>query len=217
MNVLFDLDGTLTDPHDGITASIEHALRKLGVSSPPRHALKRFIGPPLRDTFAHLLGGARVASTDPALIDAAITFYRERFSTTGLFENVPYPGIHATLSVLEQRGAALYLATSKPRVYAERIVDHFGLGKFLTAVHGSELDGTRTDKVLLIAHILLTESLSASATAMVGDRSHDVVGAVANGVLPVGALWGYGSRDELVAAGATVLCERPELLADTLL
>jgi phosphoglycolate phosphatase len=105
----------------------------------------------------------------------------------------------------------------QPRVFAERIVEHFGLKEYFCAIYGSELDGTRSDKVDLVAHVLKAESLSPPSTAMVGDRAHDIVGAKAHGVFPIGVLWGYGSYDELVAAGATTLCEQPKMLAKILL
>ncbi len=208
MNVLFDLDGTLTDPREGIVACLKHALRGLGRSSPPDADLARFIGPPLRETFASLLGSA-----SPAAIDEAVALYRERFAATGIFENALYPDVPPVLAELQALGMTLYVATAKPQLFAERIVDHFGLARFFHRVYGSELDGTRAVKRELIAYILRRESLSPHSTVMVGDRAHDVRGAVANGVLPIGVLWGYGSREELTAAGATVLCAQPAMLA----
>jgi phosphoglycolate phosphatase len=211
VNILFDLDGTLTDPREGIVACLKHALRALGRSTPPDADLERYIGPPLQESFALLLGAERQGE-----VDAAVQLYRERFSAKGMFENAVYPGIHSSLAQLQTLGAVLYVATAKPLVFAERIVEHFGLRPYFRAVHGSELDGTRTDKVDLIAHVLEEGSLAAGSTFMVGDRSHDVVGAKANGVFPVAALWGYGTREELRAAGATLFCERPELLSEVL-
>ena len=208
MNVLIDLDGTLTDNAQGICACIRHALVRLKRACPDDSVLKRYIGPPLTETLADLLG-----STDAKEISAAVALYRERFSTKGLYENAVYPGIPATLAGLTAAGATLYVATTKPQIYAEKILGHFGLSDHFKAVYGSELDGTRAQKADLIAYILRKESLRADATCMVGDRSHDVVGAKANGVYPVGALWGYGSREELTAAFASVLCERPHDLS----
>jgi phosphoglycolate phosphatase len=156
-------------------------------------------------------------STDPKQINAAVELYRQRFSSKGMLENSVYPGIHSALTTLRARGALLFVTTSKPHVFAERIVEHFGLKEYFCAIYGSELDGTRSDKVDLVAHVLKAESLSPHATAMVGDRAHDIVGAKAHGVFPIGVLWGYGSYDELVAAGATTLCEQPEILAKILL
>lgn len=212
VNVLFDLDGTLTDPREGIVHCLKHALLGLGHNCPSDLELARFIGPPLHETFEVLL-----QHTDPRQINAAVDLYRQRFSSKGMLENTVYPGIHAALTTLQNRGALLFVATSKPRVFAERIVEYFGLQKYFRTVYGSELDGTRSHKSHLIAHVLKAESLSPDSTVMVGDRAYDILGAKAQGVFPVGVLWGYGSYDELVAAGATTLCEQPEALDNILL
>jgi phosphoglycolate phosphatase len=145
-----------------------------------------------------------------------MALYRERFSATGLFENRIYAGIPEALKILKKTGATLIVATSKPTIFAERIVEHFGLGGDIHAVFGSELDGTRSGKAELIAHVLKTRSISPAKTFMVGDREHDMRGAKANGVSAVGALWGYGSRQELLDAGAMALCEEPRELLATL-
>jgi phosphoglycolate phosphatase len=211
LNVLFDLDSTLTDPREGIVACLKYALLGLGHNCPSDLDLARFIGPPLQESFAVLLH-----STDPKQINAAVELYRQRFSSKGMLENSVYPGIHSALTTL--RGHPLpFVTTSKPRVFAERIGEHFGLKEYFCAIYGSELDGTRSDKSDLVAHVLKAESLSPHSTVMVGDRAHDIVGAKAHGVFPIGVLWGYGSYDELVAAGATTLCEQPEMLAKILL
>ena len=140
--------------------------------------------------------------------------YRERFSVTGLYENAVYPGVEPALERLRQCGATLTLVTSKPRVYAKRIVDHFGLDENLSAVYGSELDGTRTDKAELLAFVLQQSGLQARDCLMVGDRRYDAVGARCNGIEAIGVLWGFGSREELQAAGVSRLLERPEQLGD---
>jgi phosphoglycolate phosphatase len=212
VNVLFDLDGTLTDPREGIVGCFKHTLLELGYCAPPDSDLERYIGPPLREGFASLLGSERHEQ-----IDLAVGLYRQRFSERGIFENAIYPGIHSALAQLDVMGAALYVATSKSRVFAERIVEHFGLKVYFRAIYGSELDGTRSDKGELIAHILEKESLSARSTFMVGDRAHDVIGAKTNGIFPIGALWGHGTREELSAAGATAFSEQPEMLIEILL
>lgn len=211
VNVLFDLDGTLTDPREGIVACLKYALLRLGRNCPANSELARFIGPPLQECFGTLLH-----STDPKAINAAVTLYRQRFASTGMFENSVYPGIDSALTTLRGSGAALFVATSKPQVFAQRIIEHFGLMNYFRAVYGSELDGKRSNKSDLIAHVLRSESLSPHATAMVGDRAHDIVGAKAHGVFPIGVLWGYGSYNELTAAGATTLCARPEMLDEIL-
>lgn len=204
MNVLLDLDGTLTNPEQGIVGCIRHALVALDRTLPADCDLARYIGPPLADAFRELL-----ATDDRAEVDAAITAYRARFASVGLFENEVYAGIPEALDALTAQGARLFLATSKPLVYARRIVEHYGLATFFERLHGSELDGTRTDKTDLIAHILDTERLAPEETVMVGDRRHDVVGALRNRVRPLGVLWGFGSREELTATGAAEVLETP--------
>lgn len=207
MNVLLDLDGTLTDPREGIVGCIRHALAELGEVAPQDADLVRYIGPPLRDAFRELLGD------DQDRIEAAVVAYRARFVDVGIFENKLYAGIPESLQALIQRDVRLFLATSKPRVYAERILDHFGLSPFFAGIHGSELNGSLSNKVELVAHVLAANQLNHASTTMVGDRHHDMLGAIGNGVRPVGVLWGYGSRAELLHAGATELYESPAELA----
>lgn len=207
-SLIIDLDGTLTDPRQGILACIRYALCKLGRAVPADDQLERFIGPPLQHVFAELVG----SSERPAVLQA-VAYYRERFSEAGIFENAVYPGIPEALSHLDERGMRLFLASTKPRVFAERILAHFRLDGYFHAIWGSELDGTRSDKSELIAHILSEHRLACPATAMVGDRMHDIRGALANGLIAVGALWGYGSRQELESAGASILLEQPSDLA----
>ncbi len=189
---------------------IQYALAALDERCPSEAELERYIGPPLHRAFEAILGA------DPARIARAVALYRERFSTVGIFENSIYPGIPSVLERLKGLGARLILATSKPTLFAERVVRHFGLDRHMDAIHGSELDGTRSNKAQLIAHVLEMESIAPAGSCMVGDREHDVRGAVANGVFPIGALWGYGSRRELVDAGAAALCEEPGDVLDLL-
>jgi phosphoglycolate phosphatase len=209
MNVLFDLDGTLTDPREGILACFKYALQKLQVPAPIDRELERFIGPPLWESFSTLCG-----SNDKGVVEQAVVLYRERFAAKGMFENRIYPGIADALASLQQARAQLFVVTSKARVFAEPIVEHFGLRRFFRSVHGSELDGSYAEKSELIARTLSSESLAADETVMVGDRAHDVIGAKANGVFSVGALWGFGSREELTSAGADLLCESPKMILD---
>jgi phosphoglycolate phosphatase len=210
MNLLFDLDGTLTDPFQGITRCILHALLKLGRPLPPQESLRWCIGPPLKNTLAKLLD-----SNDGQLIDKALAMYRERFGVVGLFENDVYQDIPEVLDALEKLGHTLYVATSKPTLYADRIIDHFKLSRYFKKVYGSELDGTRVDKTSLIAYILQTESIQSSDTFMIGDRKHDIIGARANKVNGLGVLWGYGTREELEESGAFACINQPGNLIST--
>ena len=202
--LLFDLDGTLTDPREGITKCIAHALERMGREAPPPEALTFAIGPPLRASLARLL-----RTDDRDEVERAIGHYRERFAGTGLYENAPYAGIDAALASLRGAGHRLFVATSKPRVYAERIVAHFDLHAHFEAVHGCELDGTREDKRDLLAHLFPSHGIDPERAVMVGDRGVDMAAARHHGAGALGALWGYGTPSELEEAGAHALCARP--------
>lgn len=208
MAVLFDLDGTLTDPKVGIVASVHYALDRLGIAAPSDDEMDAWIGPPIQDSFARLLGG------DPT---EAIRLYRARYGQIGLFENSVYPGIERSLDRLRREGLALFVATSKPRLFAQRILDHFELTSLFDGVYGSELDGRLAAKGELIGHVLHTEGLGRGTTIMVGDRDHDVIGARANGISCLGATYGFGSDEELDEAGAAALCDRPERVGEAVL
>ena len=199
MRLLFDLDGTLTDPSLGITNCIRHALGELGALVPPAGDLLWCIGPPLHESFKILLD-----TDDDEPASEALAIYRERFGTVGLFENEVYPGVINCLKALSTAGHVLSVATSKPTVFAKRIIDHFELSEFFVAVDGSELDGTRGDKKSLIAHILERDTLQPEKVMMIGDRKYDMTGAAENGVRGVGVLWGFGSHAELSNAGAAL-------------
>ena len=205
---LFDLDGTLTDPRPGIVACMRHAVEGLGRPCPEDDVLATFIGPPLRGTFATLL-----ETSDRTVIEAAMELYRERFGVTGLFENRVYDGIPEMLVEIRARTPAAFVATSKPTIYAERIVRHFDLDRHFVRVYGAELDGGRDDKATLLAYLLAQESLVSDAAVMIGDRAADVRAAHANGMRAIGVLWGYGSEHELRTAGADLLCADPRELA----
>jgi phosphoglycolate phosphatase len=208
-NVLFDLDGTLTDPKVGITSSIRYAMQKLKRPLSPLTNLDWCIGPPIQQNFATLL-----QTDDPVLIERGIAAYREYFAETGLLENKLYAGVPEMLIALNNLGLHCYVATSKPTVYALPIVAHFDLRNHFVQIYGSELDGTNGNKSDLIRHVLATENLQPSHTMMVGDRKHDMLGAHANSVLAVGALYGYGNRDELETAGADYLATKPSDILD---
>ncbi|MGE5550796.1 MAG: HAD hydrolase-like protein [Bacteroidota bacterium] len=202
--LLFDLDGTLTDPKPGIVRCIRYALDRLAMPCPSDDTLTAYIGPPLRETFSALLG-----TVEKEPIEEAVRLFRLRFADTGLYENEVYAGIPEMLDSLRRSEAAMFLATSKPKIYADRIVKHFGLDRYFTAVYGAELDGRYDNKADLLAHLLAMEKIPPAAAVMVGDRASDVAAAKANGVRSIGVLWGYGSEDELAGAGADRLCAKP--------
>ena len=203
--ILFDLDGTLTDPFVGITSSIRYALEKLGRVAPMAEDLRWCIGPPLKGAFLTLLD-----TSDEELADEAVRLYRERYMAIGKFENRVIDGIPRMLEALRDEGYPLFVATSKLASYANEILDHFGLRPYFSALYGSQADGTHADKTDLIRNLLAVESIPPDRAVMIGDRSHDVVGAKANNVPAVGVLWGYGNRPELAGAGAIRIAELPD-------
>jgi phosphoglycolate phosphatase len=202
--ILFDLDGTLTDPKAGITRCIRFSLERLGLTPPHEDHLTWCIGPPLRDSFSSLMD-----TSDDGLLDQALTLYRERFSRTGMFENELYPESIPALERIRSAGLRVFLATAKPRVFAVPILDHFGLTRFFHGVHGSELDGRFAHKGELIAHILDAEELDPATTLMVGDRCHDILGGRGNGILTAAVTYGYGSHEEIEESG-------PDMVFDSL-
>jgi phosphoglycolate phosphatase len=205
MIALFDLDGTLTNPKAGITRSIQYALERLGRPILEADELTWMIGPPLIAGFTKLLGG-------PAEVPDAVRFYRERYSDIGLFENEVYEDIPSLLLELQEKDVRLFVATSKLHVFARRILDHFDLSRFFVEIYGSELDNRNADKRDLIRHILDQERLDPTRAVMIGDREHDVIGARANDIATIGVTWGYGSRRELLDAGAACLVDEPREL-----
>lgn len=207
-SVLFDLDGTLTDPKVGITTSIRYALGKMGVTHDPADDFTWCIGPPIQKSFERLVGPAKAAE--------GVRLYRERYSVTGLFENELFAGIDATLASLVEQGIRLFVATSKVDVFARRIVTHFNLGRHFIAVEGAEMDGTRSEKADVIAHVLTSHGVAANCAIMIGDREHDIIGARKNGLRNIGVLYGYGDAAELRAAGADELCATPDDILATL-
>ena len=204
--IFFDLDGTLTDPGEGITNSVAHALRRFGIEPPPRQELYSFIGPPLKDSFAKYYG----MNEDECTL--AVKYYREYYADRGIFENELYEGVPALLSSIRERGKSIVLATSKPDVFAEKILEHFGLIKYFDFVAGAAMDETRTKKDEVIAYALEKCRLAGKQNEilMVGDRKHDVLGAAAHGIDALGVTFGYGSRDELTAASAKYLADTPD-------
>lgn len=197
--VLFDLDGTLTDPAEGITRSVQYALRQMGRAVPDREALLPFIGPPLLDSFREFCG------MEQAEAEEAVHHYRAYFSRQGIWENRVYPGIPELLCFLKEQGRTLILATSKPAVFAGKILERFELAPYFSLLSGSELDGARSLKDEVVAWALERAGLSPGEAVMVGDRAYDVRGAAACGVPCIGVLYGYGGREELEQAGAAAL------------
>ncbi len=208
---LFDLDGTLTDPYEGITRSVQYSLRRFGIEGEDREKLACFIGPPLNESYINYYGFTEEQSF------RAVDVYREYFAEKGIFENEVYPGVPGMLSRLKESGLTLAVATSKPTVYANRILDRFGLAKYFVLCDGSELDGTRVHKNEVIAHALDMLDCEPRSTVMIGDRSHDVIGASRNGVPCIGVTYGYGTKDELLEAGAILTVDTVEELEEALL
>lgn len=192
-NILFDLDGTLTDPREGITRSIQYALGKLDIHEPDLTRLEHFIGPPLLQCFMQTYG------FDEPRAWEAVNHYRDRFKVTGLYENRVFDGVAQLLGMLGEQGRTLYIATSKPAVFAREIARHFDFARHFKVIYGSELDGTRTNKVELIRHLLDEEGLDPAQTLMIGDRKHDLIGARENGLQAIGVGYGFGSHEELMA------------------
>ena len=198
--VLFDLDGTLTDPAIGITNSVAHALKKWGIEVSDRAELYKFIGPPLVDSFCKYYGFSREDG------ELSVKYYREYFADKGLFENSVYEGVHEMLSELKNRGKRLIVATSKPEIFSEKILRHFELDKYFDFLAGATLDSSRVKKADVIAHALKSCNITyLSGVVMVGDREHDVLGAAHFSIDSIGVLYGYGDREELTNAGATYI------------
>jgi phosphoglycolate phosphatase len=198
-SVLFDLDGTLTDPKVGITRSIQFALERLDADVPSVDDLTWCIGPPLLENFQQLLDVERAPR--------AVAHYRERFASVGLFENEPYAGIHDVLFQLQSQDLRLFVASSKPEIYVRQILEHFELIEFFEGVFGSELDGTRTNKSELLRFAVSQTAIDPTRATMIGDRKHDIIGAADNSIATIGVLYGYGSLEELTEAGADRLAK----------
>ena len=212
LTVLFDLDGTLTDSRAGITASIRHALERLGRPCPGDEVLATYIGPPLRDTLSTLL-----ETSDPALVETALAHYRARYDDVGLFENAVYDGVPEMLEDAARLAGTMLVATAKLRHAATRIVTHFDLARHFHAVYGAEPDGRFDRKTDLLGHLIDTGVIRAETAVMVGDRDLDIAAARAHRIRSVGALWGFGDRRELTDAGADDLCESPRALVACLM
>ncbi|MDM5427574.1 MULTISPECIES: HAD family hydrolase [Bacillus] len=194
---LFDLDGTLTDPKEGIINAVLYVLEKMGIEEVNISELDSFIGPPIQQSFADRYNMNEIE------VERAVFYFREYLKQSGLLENKVYDGITALLQELKDAGNRLFVATSKPTVFAKQVIEHFQLTSFFEEIVGSNLDGTRIKKEEIIAHILQTnEELKKEEMVMIGDRKHDVIGANSNGIASIGVLYGYGSEIELSDAGA---------------
>ncbi len=215
--ILFDLDGTLTDPKLGITRSVQYALRALGIEEPSLDKLEPFIGPPLTDSFREFCG------LDDAQICIAIDKYRERFAVQGLYENEIYPGVAKMLADLRAEGRKLAIASSKPTLFVEQILDHFEIRAYFDYIVGSNMDGTRSRKEEVVEEALhqmlpagMTPHEKRDAVAMVGDRKFDIEGACAHGITSVGVSFGYAQEGELEQAGADFIVDSVKALFDVL-
>ncbi|MDQ0232026.1 HAD family hydrolase [Metabacillus malikii] len=210
--ILFDLDGTLTDPKEGITKSVEYALKRMGIDEPNLDNLECFIGPPLHVSFAEYYGFSE------AEISKATALYRERFKEKGMYENVPYDGIQKLLAELQQQGYRLAVATSKPTVFAKTIVDYFQIGQYFEHIVGSNLDGTRSAKAEIIQYIIAEYGeYDLNDFIMIGDRKHDLIGANQVGIDAMGVTYGYGDIEELQACNPTYIANTVEQVGEILL
>lgn len=200
--LLFDLDGTLTDPKEGITKSVRHALMAYEIEAEDLDSLCCFIGPPLKDSFMEYYGFSEENASN------AIGVYREYFSEKGIYENKVYEGIREMLEALSRSGKKLYVASSKPEVFVRKIMEHFKLDSYFTFMGGADLGETRVKKADVIRYVLEENKIyDLSRVVMIGDRKHDILGAKEVGIDSVGVLYGYGSREELTEAGADLLAE----------
>ncbi len=209
-NILFDLDGTLTDPMVGITKSVRYALSHYGIEEPDLAKLTPFIGPPLTDSFRRYYQFSEEQAREAVLV------YREYYTERGILENKEITGIREMLKELRKVGKRLFVATSKPEVFARRIIAHFQMEEEFIFVGGADLEETRVKKGDVIRYVMEREGIQAETAVMVGDREHDIIGARENGIASVGVLFGYGSREELEAAGADQIAEDAVKLTEIL-
>lgn len=203
---IFDLDGTITDSGPGIINSIRYALEKYGLPVPEEKVLRTFIGPPLKEQFQAVCGLNEEESA--RMVEA----YREYYTEKGIFENSVYSGVPEMLERLKESGARILMATAKPEKFAKRIAEHFNFAKYFEFIGGACMDGRRTDKYDVIEYVLDSCGISEEEkkdAVMIGDRSHDMIGAAKAGLHSLGVLYGYGSREELASAGAAMTAETP--------
>ena len=209
--ILFDLDGTVTDPKVGITTCAQYALASVGIDEPDLDKLEPFIGPPLHESFMQFYG------FDKDMAMKLVEKYRERFNHIGIFENEIYPGIPKMLQTLKEKGCKISIASSKPTVLVERILVHFDIKQYFDSVVGSNLDGSRTKKEEVVEEALHQLACVKEETAMVGDRKFDIEGAKAFGLTSIGVSFGYAAENELEEAGADYIVDSVEELQEILL
>lgn len=209
--ILYDLDGTLTDPRVGITKSIEYALAHFGIDVENLNELTKFIGPPLRDTFREYY------SFSDSDVKLAVDKFQEYFAEQGLYENIIYDGIAEMLRTQYEDGRKIVLATSKPQVFAHKVLEQFEIDKYFELIVGSELSGERSDKAEVIKYAVDTLAINPSDAIMIGDRKYDVIGSRAHGIDSIGVLYGYSSKGELREAGANYIVETVEELGEKII
>ena len=208
-NIIFDLDGTLSNPSDGFFDCLHYAVNELGLNVDLKRNLDWIIGPPLEEVMAQLLDG--YSETE---ISRAVKYFRTQYNQTGLFGNHLYHRIPEVLAEIASSGKTLFVGTSKPQDSADRVVDHFGIRDYFKGVYGRNLELKQYKKAYVLREILSSEDIEPENTIMIGDRSHDIVAARANGMKAVGVTYGFGSERELRDAGAYRLCDSPESLPD---
>lgn len=210
--ILFDLDGTLSDPKIGITKSVQYALQKMGIDEPNIDKLECFIGPPLQASFAEYY------DFDEGNAQRAIDYYRERFKDKGMFENKLYSNIPLLLKSLKEQQYTLVVATSKPTVFSEQILKYFNIDQYFDLVVGSNLDGTRTAKTEIIQYILdKYNKYKLDDFIMIGDRKYDMIGAKNTGIDSIGVTYGYGSFEELSDSHPTHIVNSVEEIKEILI
>ena len=206
--LFFDLDGTVSNNFEGIARCLNFALKELGLRELSDAEVLPFVGPPFRESLPRVFPGIDT--------EAALHFYRERYQNKGWLENSLYDGVAEAIRALHLQGFTIALCTSKPRIFAERIIEHFQLARYFDGIHGPELDGTFDRKTDLLAHLVGHYKVPPTHAVMIGDRDKDVEAALHAGTHSLGVLWGFGSRDELQNSGAHRIIAKPDELVHTI-